>query len=227
MVRKILLDLKSIWKTLLLMGALAYGILPMLNHYRTIDLPIELSFGITMQQTQLFLPAASAVPVAMLLRYQLEEGCAEPIHTIPAVTRQGPLALLVTEIVLLTVYILPLFLLYTLQFNFFPWQELLRTIVQGFFLQNLAFATGYFSHFSLACLGAQVLVIGAMQLPLLDHNTVQSLSRTINIYSYISELAPRPWEPLRIIITALCAGTLWRIGTKREKFFLDSIDGSG
>ncbi len=221
MIRRVLLDLKSIWKTLLLMALLAFGVLPLINHYRTVGFAVDASFGITMQQTQLILPVACAIPVAMLLRFQLEEGCAEPIHTFPAVTRYGPWTLLVTQAILLAVFTLPLFALYTWQYAFFPWQELLQTVVQGFFLQNLAFAAGYLSHFSLAGLGAQILAVGAMQLPLLDVNMENSLFRVLNIYSAVSDLTPRPWDPLRIGVTALCAAWFWGIGARRTKHFLD------
>ena len=221
MMRKVLLDLKSIRKTLYFMALLAWGILPMINRYQTQGLPVELSFGITMRQMQMLLPVACSVPVALLLRCQLEEGCAEPIHAFPAVTKQGPFALLATEAILLIGLCLPLFGLFSKRFAFFPWQELLRTAAQGFFLQNLAFAAGYLTHFSLAGLGTQVLAAGAMQLPFLDVNTEGSLSRMINIYSAVSDLTPRPWEPLRISLTASCAVILWFIGSLRTKNYMD------
>ena len=221
MMRKVLLDLKSIRKALSFMALLAWGILPIINHFQTQGLPVEFSFGIAMRQTQLLLPLACSVPVAMLLRFQLEEGCAEPIHAFPAVTKQGPFALLATEAILLIGLCLPLFGLFSKRFAFFPWQELLRTAAQGFFLQNLAFAAGYLTHFSLAGLGTQVLAAGAMQLPFLDVNTEGSISRIVNIYSAVSDLTPRPWEPLRISLTALCAVVWWFIGYKRTKNFLE------
>lgn len=221
MLHKLLLDLKSIWKTLFFMAVIAFGVLPLICRYQSMGADLSMALGSTLKQTQLVLPAVSAIPVAMLLRFQLEEGCSEPLHAIPMVSQRTPWTLLLTELLLLIVYTLPLFWLYMRQFGIFLWQEWLRTMVQGFFLQNLAFAAGYLTHFSLSGLGVQILAIGTMQLPLYDVDAAGSLFYTVNIYSAISEFQPRLWEPMRVLIVMACGIAFWCIGARQTKYFLE------
>lgn len=222
MLRKALLDLRAIWKILLLMALLNLSLFPLIEYYQARGAYMEMMVGNVLQQIQLITPVVCALPVGMILRLQLEEGCAEPIHALPMVSRRGPWSLLLVEIFLLAGYTLPLFIAFAPQFRGFYWQEWLRTMAQGFFLQNLIFAAGYLTHLSLAGLGVLALSVGVMQFSVYSMNYQGALPTVLNIYSAVSGNTPRPWEPGRVVIVALCGIVLWVIAGMQTKYFMDS-----
>lgn len=220
MIRKLLFDMKSIWRCLALMAFISMAALLAVNHFQSKGFPPQDTIGPVLFQAQLILPAACAIPVAMLLYRRFDDGPMEVLHAIPSVCQTGARSVLLLEGVCLLLC-LPAFIWYVRLYGVFLWQEWLRTMAQAFFLQNLAYAAVYLTHFHLAGIAAQVLTVGLLQYPLTVIETGNSLFQLLNIYETITPSAPRPWNPLRLTLVLICGILLWVTGAKREKFFLE------
>lgn len=220
MLRKVILDIKTIRKPLMVMAIICFLMLPAVNYYQMRDFPMHLTLGSVLSQAQLILPLASSIPIAFLLWYYMQSGCSEVIHSQAAMQQAGPWSILILEL-LLQLYSVPVFLWYWHTCGVFLWPELLRTVVQAFFLQNLAYAAVYLTHSHMAGLAVQVLVAGVMQLVLMNQTGENNLFCTLNIYAKLTTEHPRPWEPLRLSLTALCGVGLWLVGKRKTSFFMD------
>ena len=219
MTRKLLYDLKTIRRYFLLMAVVCFVVLPLLNWYQMYGYPIQDTIGRVLAQAQLVLPLAAALPVAMLSREDLEYGSEEAIHACPVVFRNGARTILLIELICLLL-IIPPFIWYSILCRMFLWPELLRTLIQCFFLHNLAVVLVYLTGFSLAGLGGQILCVGLMQIPLLSEIEPNAISETVNIYDRITVAQPRPFHPFRIVCVLIVAIMLWRIANNRMRHFM-------
>lgn len=220
MIRKLFFDIKSLWRCLLCFAFVGMVVLPTVNHFQSEGFPISETIGSVLSQAQLVLPAVCALPVAFLLYRRFDDGLMEPLHALPSFCRTGKWNILLFEGGCLLLC-LPVFLWYRHLYGVFLWQEWMRTVTQAFFLQNIAYAAVYLTHFPMAGIAAQILLIGAMQYPLVMQDDPMSILRVLNIYESVTALSPRPWNPLRLIIVFACGTLLWSLGAKREKFFLE------
>lgn len=216
MVRKALYDIKSVWKSLLVAAVLCWLLLPVINVYQMKDVPLELSVGNVLLQAQLFLPAAVAFPCGLLMKQTFEEGVSELTHTLPLIRKTGPGAILLFQF-LCQVLPVPVFLWYAHYYGLFLWQELLRTVIQGFFLQNIAYAAAYLTHIPIAGIASQILSVGVMQMALLNPNYEELFLFRITIYARITEFAPRPWNPVQLVLVAVVGSAFYIVGARRTR----------
>ncbi len=216
MIGRLLFDLKSGRKCLFVMVLLSWVCLPVLNIYQMKVFPKEDVFYSILSQAQLFLPITVSLPVSIHLRQLFEGGSFETLHALPAVYRKGSLGILLLELVC-QLQILPIFLWYKSCFGEFLWPELLRTVCQGFFLQNLAYAIMYLSHIPISGVASQLLVAGVMQAAVTGMGQEESFLTHITIYARYLPFAQRPWNPTQLAVTAVLALVFFATGAIRTR----------
>ncbi len=216
MIDRLLFDLKSVRKCLILMVLLSWICLPILNNYQMEIFPKLDVFYSVLSQAQLFLPITVSLPVAIYLRQLFEGGSFETLHALPTVYKHGPTGVLLLELVC-QIQILPIFLWYGSCYGSFLWPELLRTVCQGFFLQNLAYAIMYLSRIPISGVASQLLVAGVMQMAVTGVGREESLLTYITIYAHHLPFAQRPWNPFQLAVTATLALVFFAIGARRTR----------